>query len=78
MSYSHLGERFAYIAYDPVRDTLPAFDLVNAGIAFDYRNIGFEIFATNLFDEEYTTGQGGNNEYYGAPREYGIRARAEF
>ena len=78
VSYSHLGERFAYIAYDPVRDRLPAFDLVNANLMLAFDQFNIELWATNLFDEEYSSGQSGNNEFYGAPREYGVRARVEF
>ncbi|MWV28682.1 TonB-dependent receptor [Aurantiacibacter rhizosphaerae] len=78
VSYSHLGDRFAYIAYDPVRDLLPAFDLVNASLTFEYEAVAVDFFGTNLLDEEYITGQSGNNEYYGAPTEYGVRARFTF
>jgi len=78
VSYSHLGDRYAYIAYDPVRDLLPAYDLVNANITFALEAVSIDLFATNIFDEEYTTGQAGNNEFYGAPAEYGLRARITF
>ena len=78
VTYTHLGSRFAYIAYDPVRDKLPAFDLVNASISFEYDDIKLDFFATNIFNEEYSTGQRDNNEFYGAPREYGMRARFDF
>ena len=78
VTYSHLGERFAYIAYDPVRDRIPAFDIVNLNATAQFQNFAIEFWATNLFDEQYVTGQGGNNEYYGSPTEYGVRARVEF
>lgn len=78
ISYSHLGDRFTYIAYDPVRDRLKAYDLVNAMITFDIEDISVEFWATNLFNEKYSTGQSGNNEFYGAPREIGARVRLEF
>ena len=73
LSYSHLGERFAYICYDPVRDLLPAYDLLNANLSVALDRFGVEAFATNLLDEEYVSGQFGDNEFYGAPREYGVR-----
>ena len=36
------------------------------------------LVATNLADKEYVSGQSGNNEFYGAPREYGVRASVRF
>jgi iron complex outermembrane receptor protein len=78
VTYSHLGERFTYIAYNAVRDRLQPFDLVNANLTIELDRMSFEIWATNLFDEEYSSGQSGSNEFYGAPREYGVRARVEF
>ncbi len=77
-TFSHVGSRYTYIAYDPVRDRLPAYDLLNATIAFDFDRFGFELWGTNLGKERYVTGQSGSNEFYGAPREYGIRATVDF
>ena len=78
LSYSHTGDRFAYIGYDPVRDLLPAYDLLNANLGIVAGRFGFDLYATNLLDEEFVSGQFGDNEFYGAPREYGVRARIDF
>jgi len=78
VSYAHLGDRFAYIAYDLVRDRLPAYDIVNASISFEWEAVALDFFANNIFDEEYITGQAGNNEFYGAPSEFGVRGRLSF
>lgn len=78
VSYSHSSDRFAYIAYDPVRDRLPAYDLLNANLKLTFDRYSLEAFGTNLLNEEYASGQFGDNEFYGAPREYGVRARMEF
>jgi iron complex outermembrane receptor protein len=37
-----------------------------------------EAYGTNLSDETYVSGQFGNNQFYGAPREYGVRASIKF
>jgi iron complex outermembrane receptor protein len=37
-----------------------------------------EAYSTNLADKEYLSGQFVNNEFYGAPREYGVRASVRF
>ena len=78
VTYSHVSDRYAYIGYDPVRDRLPAHSLVNANLTAEFNQISVELWATNLLNKDYISGQGGNNEYYGAPREYGLRARVEF
>jgi iron complex outermembrane recepter protein len=36
------------------------------------------VFATNLSNQTYVAGQQGNNEFLGAPRQYGIRLGASF
>jgi iron complex outermembrane receptor protein len=38
----------------------------------------FEAYGTNLADRKYVTGQFNNNEFYGPPREYGLRASYRF
>ncbi|MCJ2189108.1 TonB-dependent receptor [Novosphingobium beihaiensis] len=77
-SLSHVGSRYTYIAYDPVRDRLAAYDLVNASIDFAFDRLTFSVWGTNLAKEKYATGQINNtSEFYGAPREYGIRMKVE-
>jgi iron complex outermembrane receptor protein len=78
LNYSYIDDRYTYIAYDPVRDRLPAYDWVNATVTLNMGRFLVELWGTNLTDEEYSTGQGGVNEYYGAPREYGLRAKMVF
>ncbi|WP_203290725.1 TonB-dependent receptor [Maricaulis parjimensis] len=78
LTYTYIDERYAYLAYDPVRDRLPSYALVNAAVTAELGDFEIEFWATNLFDEEYSTGQTGNNEFYGAPAEYGLRTRVSF
>lgn len=76
VNYSYVGSRYTYIAYDPVRDRLPAYNLLGASVAFEVNRLTFEIWGTNLAKEKYSTGQVNNtSEFYGAPREYGIRMK---
>lgn len=37
-----------------------------------------QLFVTNLTNQTYVTGQQGNNEFLGAPRQYGVRFGASF
>lgn len=78
VSLAHVGSRWTYIAYDPVRDRLPAYTLLNANIAFDLGRYSLSLWATNITKKRYTTGQSNTNEFYGAPRQYGLRAKVQF
>ena len=37
-----------------------------------------EGFVNNLTNKEYISGSAGNAEFYGAPREYGVRTSVRF
>jgi iron complex outermembrane recepter protein len=80
INYSYVGSRFAYIAYSPVSDRLASYGLVSALITLNRGPWRVEAYGTNLTDKEYVSGQASasRNEFYGAPREYGLRAAFNF
>lgn len=78
INYSYIGEQFTTLFYDPIRDRLAAHALLNAQIALEVGDLRFEAYGTNLANKFYVSGQNGNNEFYGAPREFGIRVGASF
>ena len=83
VNYSYVGERWVYIAYSPVTDVLESHGVVSALLTLQIGSWdawSFEVYGTNLTDEEYIAGQASssNNEFYGAPREYGFRVNVEF
>jgi iron complex outermembrane receptor protein len=78
LNYAYLSEQFVNILYNPVLDKLPSRGLLSARLSLQYRSFLVEGYATNLTKEVYTVGQTGNNEFFGAPREYGLRVRASF
>lgn len=53
---------------------------LHANLGFEAGRYTLDVFATHLTKVRHVTGQigGGANEFYGAPREYGVRERAEF
>ena len=61
-----------------VLDKLPSRGLLSARLSLHYRSYLVEGYVTNLTKEVYTVGQTGNNEFFGAPREFGLRVRASF
>lgn len=78
VNYSFIDKQFSYIGYSPISDVLPSRGLLSARIGIEWKNVLVEAFGTNLTNKKYVSGQGGNNEYFGAPREYGARIRYDF
>lgn len=78
VNYAYIGDQFTNLLYSPVTDTLRARGLVSAQVTFALDRWSVEAYGTNLADKEYISGQGGGVEYYGAPREYGIRTSFRF
>ncbi|MXO71894.1 TonB-dependent receptor [Alteraurantiacibacter buctensis] len=78
VNYSHVGDRFTYLAYDPVTDLIEGYDLVSASLTLAMDPVTVEAYGTNLTRERYVSGQFGLNEFYGAPREFGVRVSARY
>ena len=80
VNYSYVGSRFTYIAYSPISDLIASHRLLSALLTLRKEKWYVEAYGTNLTDETYVSGQAAasRNEFYGAPREYGIRAGVEF
>ncbi|OAN58366.1 hypothetical protein A7X12_04735 [Sphingomonas sp. TDK1] len=78
VNYAYVGPKFTYLAYDPVSDRIAGYGLVSALITFRTGRYHIEAYGTNLADKRYVSGQYGLREFYGAPRELGIRAGFTF
>jgi iron complex outermembrane receptor protein len=61
---------------------IKAHGLLSAMLKFDFERFSLDAYATNLTNEKYITGFSVNGssgaQFYGAPRLYGARLRAEF
>ena len=79
LNYAYIGGQFTSLTYSRVTDYLPAHGLLSALLIWKGpRNWTVEAFGNNLINKVYRTGEGlnsGNYYFYGAPRQYGIRAR---
>ena len=64
--------------YNPKLDYLAGRGLLSAQVTMRYRDWMIEGYATNLANKKYVSGQSGNNEFYGSPREFGVRASVKF
>jgi iron complex outermembrane recepter protein len=80
VNYSYVGSRYAYIAYSPISDRLDSYGLVSALLTVRKGNWYGVAYGTNLADKDYVSGQAtvSLNEFYGAPREYGVRVGFDF
>jgi iron complex outermembrane receptor protein len=77
INYGYVGRRFDYLAYGP-GDLIPSRGLLSAQVRMEVDDWKIEGYATNLTNKAYVVGRSGNNEFYGAPREYGVRVGMVF
>lgn len=78
INYSYVASQYTYLGYSRVSDLLPSRGLVSALLTVDFGKITVTAYGTNLTNKNYVAGQFNSNEFYGAPREYGLRARISF
>jgi len=78
VNYSHQSSRFTYLAYSPESDVIGAYGLLSAKLTLRKGDWFIEAYGTNLDSKRYIAGQTDYTEFYGAPREYGVRAGMTF
>ncbi|MBO9519336.1 MAG: TonB-dependent receptor [Porphyrobacter sp.] len=78
LNYAYVGSRWTNLLYNPDLDYLAGRGLLSAQLTLGFDDWSVQAYATNLTDKKYVSGQSGNNEFYGAPREYGVRASVSF
>ncbi|MCW3837648.1 TonB-dependent receptor [Sphingomonas canadensis] len=78
VNYAHVGSRWTNLLYSPATDYLKGYGLLSAQITLQKDQWKLEGYATNLANKAYVSGQSVNNEFYRAPREFGIRISTRF
>ena len=78
INYAYVAAQFTNLFYSPVTDRLKARGLVSASLNLQVARWNVEAFGSNLSNRKYVSGQTGNNEFYGAPRQYGVRVSTRF
>lgn len=78
VNYAYVGPQYTYLGYSPISDHMEGRGLLSALLTFRTGNWKIEAYGTNLTDKDYVSGQFGSNEFYGAPREYGLRVGLTF
>ena len=77
LNYAYVGGQFTSLTYSRVTDNLPAHGLLAGLLALRCGNWTVEAYGSNLTNKVYRSGEGlnsGNYYFYGAPRQYGVRA----
>ncbi|HWT51132.1 MAG TPA: TonB-dependent receptor [Caulobacter sp.] len=78
VNYAYVGPRFTYLAYSPISDRIAGHGLLSALLTFRTGQFHVEAYGSNLTGGRYVSGQFGLREFYGAPREYGLRTGLTF
>jgi iron complex outermembrane receptor protein len=79
LNYAYVGSQFTSLSYSYLTDYLPSRGLLSALLTLTLPHNGYvEGYATNLANKTYVSGQFGNNEFFGAPRQYGVRIGSRF
>ncbi|MDF0545852.1 TonB-dependent receptor [Sphingobium sp. H39-3-25] len=78
LNYAYVGRQFTNLFYSPVTDRIAERGLLSALLTLRYRQWEVEGYGRNLTNKKYVLGQNGTNEFYGAPREYGVRVSMQF
>lgn len=78
LNYAYVGGQFTSLTYSRVTDYLPAHGLLAGLLTLRWSgNWTVEAYGNNLTNKVYRSGEGlnsGNYYFYGAPRQYGVRA----
>jgi iron complex outermembrane receptor protein len=78
INYAYIGTQWTNLLFSPVTDRLTSRALLSAQLTYSRDRWMVVAYGTNLADKEYVGGQFINNEFYGAPREYGVRGSVQF
>ncbi len=79
VNVAYLGTQWTnLIQSSTATDLLPAFTLWNASLTLVAGDWTVQAFGRNITDKLYVTGQGGNSQYYGNPRQYGMTVARRF
>ena len=77
VDFSYIGSQRASVFQDQ-QYRLAARRLLNAQLTYQHKAWRLTAYGTNLTNLTYVTGQQGNNEFLGPPRQYGLRYSMEF
>ena len=83
VNYSYVGSQWTTLFEVPVTDYLPSYGLWNATLTYAFGKWTVQAYGLNLANKTYVSGQAApgtnpDNEFFGNPRQYGIRITRSF
>jgi iron complex outermembrane receptor protein len=83
INYSYIGSQWTTLFEKPVTDYLPSYGLWNASVTYAIGRWTIQAYGLNLADKVYVSGQAAagtnpDNEFFGNPRQFGIRITRSF
>ena len=79
VTVSYLGKQFASLFAEVPADVIPSRTLVDALITYKpARALSIEAYMTNAFNKVYISGKFEDLQYYGSPRQFGLRVGYDF
>jgi iron complex outermembrane recepter protein len=78
VSFSHTDKQYSSVFQADTYFQMEARNLWGASVAYESGPWSTTAYGTNLSDQTYRAAYNGNFEYYGAPREYGIKIARTF
>jgi iron complex outermembrane receptor protein len=83
INYSYVGHQWTTLFEEPATDYLGSQGLWSASLTYQHKEWRVQAYGLNLANKVYVTGQTSpgtnpNNEFFGNPRQYGLRAYRSF
>jgi iron complex outermembrane receptor protein len=80
VNYAWIDSRYTFPAYSSLTDRIPGYGLWSALLNYELDSWTVQAYGRNLADKTYVSGQASasQNEFYGAPLEYGLRVSYRF
>jgi iron complex outermembrane receptor protein len=78
INYSYIGEQWTTLIQAPLTDRLSSFGLWNTSLTYVNGDWRVEAYGMNIANKTYVAGQLNNNEFFGNPRQVGMRISRSF
>jgi iron complex outermembrane recepter protein len=79
INYAWIDDQWTTLLYDEDTDLLKSRGLMSAMLTYEQDSWKVQLYGRNILDKEYVSGQtGDNNEFYGAPRVFGVDVTYQF
>ena len=78
VSFSHTDKQFASLFQSDNFYLMPARNVWDVSTSYEAGSWLTQVYAKNVTNSVYVSGYSGNTEYYGAPRQIGLRVRKTF